>query len=159
MLVKTYAGAVHGIESTTITVEVSAGGLPPQNEDKKIPTFYFLVGLPDNAVKEGWQRIEAALINSKFGMPRMKLVVNLAPADLRKEGAAYDLPIAVSVYAAANGLIFNDLENFIIVGELSLDGSVRPIKGALPMAIQARQEKFLDIISLRTSISAGTGCR
>ncbi len=146
MLVKTYAGAVHGIESTTITVEVSAGGLPPQNEDKKIPTFYFLVGLPDNAVKEGWQRIEAALINSKFGMPRMKLVVNLAPADLRKEGASYDLPIAISVYAAANGLVFNDLENFIIVGELSLDGSVRPIKGALPMAIQARQEKFKGII-------------
>ncbi len=146
MLVKTYAGAVHGIESTTITVEVSAGGLPPQNEDKKIPTFYFLVGLPDNAVKEGWQRIEAALINSKFGMPRMKLVVNLAPADLRKEGASYDLPIAISVYAAANGLIFNDLENFIIVGELSLDGSVRPVKGALPMAIQARAEKFKGII-------------
>jgi magnesium chelatase family protein len=146
MLVKTYAGAVHGIDSTTITVEVSAGGIPPQNEEKKIPSFYFLVGLPDNAVKEGWQRIEAALINSKFGMPRMKLVVNLAPADLRKEGASYDLPIAIGVYAAANGLIFNDLEKFIIVGELSLDGSVRPVKGALPMAIQARQEKFRGII-------------
>ncbi len=146
MLVKTYAGAVHGIDSTTITVEVSAGGLPPQNEEKKIPSFYFLVGLPDNAVKEGWQRIEAALKNSKFGMPRMKLVVNLAPADLRKEGASYDLPIAVGVYAAANELIFNDLDKFIIVGELSLDGSVRPVKGALPMAIQARQEKYRGII-------------
>lgn len=146
MLVKTYAGAVHGIESTTITVEISAGGIPPQNEEKKIQTFYFLVGLPDNAVKEGWQRIEAALKNSGLGLPRMKLVVNLAPADLRKEGAAYDLPIAIGVYAAANSLTFNDLDKFIIVGELSLDGSVRPIKGALPMAIQARQEKFRGII-------------
>ena len=146
MLVKTYAGAVHGIESTTITVEISAGGIPPQNEDKKIQTFYFLVGLPDNAVKEGWQRIEAALKNSNLRMQRMKLVVNLAPADLRKEGAAYDLPIAVGVYAASNSLIFNDLEKYIIVGELSLDGSVRPIKGALPIAIQARQEKFKGLI-------------
>ena len=146
MLVKTYASAVHGIESTTITVEVSAGGIPPQNEEKKIPNFYFLVGLPDNAVKEGWQRIESALKNSGLGLPRMKLVVNLAPADLRKEGAAYDLPIAIGVYAASNNLYFNDLDKFIIVGELSLDGSVRPVKGALPMAIQARQEKFKGII-------------
>ena len=138
--------AVHGIESTTITVEISAGGIPPQNEDKKIQTFYFLVGLPDNAVKEGWQRIEAALKNSNLRMQRMKLVVNLAPADLRKEGAAYDLPIAVGVYAASNSLIFDDLEKYIIVGELSLDGSVRPIKGALPIAIQARQEKFKGLI-------------
>lgn len=144
MLVKTNAGAVQGIEATTITVEVSAGGLP-EGDDKKM-NFYFLVGLPDSAVKEGWQRIEAALKNSFFKMPRMKLVVNLAPADLRKEGAAYDLPIAIAIYAAANKLEFNDLDRFVIMGELSLDGSVRPIKGALPIAIQARAEKFKGLI-------------
>jgi magnesium chelatase family protein len=144
MLVKTFAGAVHGVEATMITVEVSAGGIPAEG-DQKTP-FYYLVGLPDNAVKEGWQRIEAALKNSKFSVPRVKLVVNLAPADLRKEGSAYDLPIALGVYAATNQLIFNDLDKFAIMGELSLDGSVRPIKGALPIAIQARRDKLRGLI-------------
>ena len=144
MLVKTFAGAVHGVEATMITVEVSAGGIP--ETDAKNTPFYFLVGLPDNAVKEGWQRIEAALKNSKFKMERVKLVVNLAPADLRKEGSCYDLPIALGIYAASNGLTFNDLDRFVIMGELSLDGSVRPIKGALPIAIQARRDKMRGLI-------------
>jgi magnesium chelatase family protein len=144
MLVKTFAGAVHGVEATMITVEVSAGGIPAEG-DQKTP-FYYLVGLPDNAVKEGWQRIEAALKNSKFNVPRVKLVVNLAPADLRKEGSAYDLPIALGVYAATNQLNFKDLDKFAIMGELSLDGSVRPIKGALPIAIQARRDKLRGLI-------------
>jgi magnesium chelatase family protein len=145
MLVKTFAGAVHGVEATMITVEISAGGIPVENDAKNTP-FYFLVGLPDNAVKEGWQRIEAALKNSKFSLPRVKLVVNLAPADLRKEGSAYDLPIALGVYAASNQLHFKDLDKFAIMGELSLDGSVRPIKGALPIAIQARRDKLRGLI-------------
>ena len=85
MLVKTFAGAVHGVEATMITVEISAGGIPDNGDGKTTP-FYFLVGLPDNAVKEGWQRIEAALRHSKYALPRVKLVINLAPADLRKEG-------------------------------------------------------------------------
>ncbi|MDZ7881279.1 MAG: YifB family Mg chelatase-like AAA ATPase [Saprospiraceae bacterium] len=144
MLVKTFAGAVHGVEATMITVEVSAGGIPAEG-DQKTP-FYFLVGLPDNAVKEGWQRIEAALRNSKFTLQRVKLVVNLAPADLRKEGSAYDLPIALGVYAASNQVHFKDLDRFAIMGELSLDGSVRPIKGALPIAIQARKDKLRGLI-------------
>ncbi len=144
MLVKTFAGAVHGVEATMITVEVSAGGIPAEG-DTKTP-FYYLVGLPDNAVKEGWQRIEAAIKNSKLFLPRVKLVVNLAPADLRKEGSAYDLPIALGVYAATNQLHFNDLDKFAIMGELSLDGSVRPIKGALPIAIQARRDKLRGLI-------------
>jgi magnesium chelatase family protein len=144
MLVKTFAGAVHGVEATMITVEVSAGGIPAEG-DQKTP-FYFLVGLPDNAVKEGWQRIEAALKNSKFSLPRVKLVVNLAPADLRKEGSAYDLPIALGVYAASNQLHLKDLDRFAIMGELSLDGSVRAIKGALPIAIQARRDKLRGLI-------------
>jgi magnesium chelatase family protein len=144
MLVRTNAGAVQGIEATTITVEVSAGGLPESDEKKT--TFYFLVGLPDSAIKEGWQRIEAALKNSFYKLPRVKLVVNLAPADLRKEGAAYDLPIALAVYAASNNLEFKELANYVIMGELSLDGSVRPIKGALPIAIQTHKEKFSGLI-------------
>ena len=146
MLVKTFAGAVHGVEATMITVEVSAGGIPPEGDAKSTTPFYFLVGLPDNAVKEGWQRIEAALRHSKYYLPRVKLVINLAPADLKKEGSAYDLPIALGVYSASNQLAFNDLEKFAIMGELSLDGTVRPIKGALPIAIQARRDNLRGLI-------------
>lgn len=142
MLVKTFAGAVQGIESQTITIEVSVGGTPPA-ESKN---FYFMVGLPDSAVREGWQRIEAALKNSKLEMPRLRLVVNLAPADIRKEGSAFDLPIAMGILAGSHQMPSTDLEKYIIMGELSLDGSVRPIKGALPIAIQARKEKFKGLI-------------
>jgi magnesium chelatase family protein len=90
MLVKTFAGAVHGVEATMITVEISAGGIPAENDAKNTP-FYFLVGLPDNAVKEGWQRIEAALKNSKFSLPRVKLVVNLAICGRRVRPTIYRL--------------------------------------------------------------------
>jgi magnesium chelatase family protein len=142
MLVKTYAGTVQGIESQTITIEVNVGGAPSENAK----SFYFMVGLPDVAVREGWQRIEAALKNSKLDLPRLKIVVNLAPADIRKEGSAFDLPIALGVLAATYQMPPDDLDKYIIVGELSLDGSVRPIKGALPMAVQARKEKYKGII-------------
>jgi magnesium chelatase family protein len=142
MLVKTFAGTVQGIESQTITVEVNVGGAPSE----MAKNFYFMVGLPDVAVKEGWQRIEAALKNSRLDLPRLKIVVNLAPADLRKEGSAFDLPIALGILAATYQMPAQDLDKYIIVGELSLDGSVRPIKGALPMAVQARKEKFKGII-------------
>ena len=142
MLVKTYAGAVQGIESQTITVEVSVGGTPPADSKN----FYFMVGLPDSAVREGWQRIEAALKNSRLEMPRQRIVVNLAPADIRKEGSAFDLPIALGILGGDNQMPSGDLDKYIIMGELSLDGSVRPIKGALPIAIQARKEKFKGVI-------------
>ncbi len=141
MLVKTFGSAVHGVDATTITVEVNAGGNVAAGKQ-----FYHLVGLPDNAVKEGFQRIEAAISNIGFRMPRLKLVVNMAPADLRKEGSAYDLPIAMGILGATKQINSDTLNEYIMMGELSLDGSLRPIKGALPIAIQARKEKFKGFI-------------
>jgi len=141
MLVKTYAAAVHGVDAQTITVEVNAGGEVAQGQP-----FYHLVGLPDSAVKEGFQRFEAALTNIGKKVPRLKLVVNMAPADLRKEGSAYDLPIAMGILGATHQMKSDDLSQYMMMGELSLDGGLRPIKGALPIAIQARAEKFKGII-------------
>lgn len=136
MLVKTFGSAVHGVNAITITIEVNVGQ----------GVSYFIVGLPDNAVKESLQRIEAALKNNGYKMPHNKVIVNLAPADIRKAGSAYDLPIAIGMMAASDQLIASDLEKYIIMGELSLDGSVMPIKGALPIAIQARKEGFKGLI-------------
>jgi magnesium chelatase family protein len=141
MLVKTFASAVHGVDARTITVEVNTGGNVTVGNQ-----FYHLVGLPDSAVKEGFQRIEAALKNNGFRMLRVKTVVNLAPADIRKEGSSYDLPIALGYLAASGQLEAPELDKYILMGELSLDGTLRPIKGALPIAIQARKEKFKGII-------------
>jgi magnesium chelatase family protein len=141
MLVKTYASAVHGVDAQTITVEVNAGGQPTGNGP-----WYFMVGLPDSVVKEGFQRIESAIKSSKYQMMRLKMVVNLAPADIRKEGSSYDFPIAIGILAATEQITHHDLDKYILMGELSLDGSLRPIKGALPIAIQARAEKFKGII-------------
>lgn len=142
MLVKTFASAVYGVNAQTITIEVNTGGV---SLEKDKPS-YFIVGLPDNAVKEGLQRMEAAIRNVKMEFPRINMVVNLAPADIRKEGAAYDLPIAIGILAASRQVRSEDLDKYIIMGELSLDGGLRPIKGALPIAIQARKEKFKGII-------------
>lgn len=141
MLVKTFSSAVHGVDAQTITVEVNTGGavMPGKN-------FYHLVGLPDNAIKEGFERIEAAMKNVGHKMERVKTVVNLAPADIRKEGSAYDLPIAIGCMAATKQISSALLDKFILMGELSLDGGLRPIKGALPIAIQARKEKFRGLI-------------
>ncbi|MFD0992181.1 YifB family Mg chelatase-like AAA ATPase [Tenacibaculum geojense] len=132
MLVKTYGSAVFGVEATTITVEV--------NIDKGIG--YHLVGLPDNAVRESSYRISAALANNNFKLPGKKIIINMAPADIRKEGAAYDLTIAIGILAASNQINSPAIEEYIIMGELSLDGSLQPIKGALPIAIKAREEGF-----------------
>ncbi len=141
MLVKAFASAVHGVDARTITVEVNSGGQPVVGTN-----YYHLVGLPDNAIREGFQRIEAAIFCRGYRMPRAKTVVNLAPADIRKEGSAYDLPIAMGVLAASGQINGDRLGEFIIMGELSLDGLLRPIKGALPIAIQARKEKYRGII-------------
>ncbi len=137
MLSKTYASAVHGINAQTITIEVNAGGMVPAGK-----MGYFIVGLPDNAVREGYQRIEAAIKNTKMELPRVKLVMNLAPADLRKEGSAYDLPIAIGILASTHQVKPDLLDRYLLMGELSLDGTLRPIKGALPIAVQARKEQF-----------------
>ena len=138
MLVKTFGSAVYGIEAITITVEVniSGGGKP----------FYLIVGLPDNAVRESMQRIEAALQTNGFRMPRQKIIVNMAPADIRKEGSAYDLTIATAILAGSGQVDGENLDKYLIMGELSLDGTVQPIKGALPIAIQARKDGFKGFI-------------
>lgn len=143
MLVKTFAGAVHGVDARTITVEVNTGG-PVGAQQEKTP--FFIVGLPDSAVREGYSRIEAAFRNSNLHLPRLKTIINLAPADIRKEGSAFDLPIAVGILAASDIIPSDGLDQYFIMGELSLDGSLRPIKGALPIAIQARKQKFKGLI-------------
>jgi magnesium chelatase family protein len=138
VLVKTFGSAVYGIEAITITIEVNiSGGAKP---------FYLIVGLPDNAVRESMQRIEAALQTNNFRMPRQKIIVNMAPADIRKEGSAYDLPIALGILAGSGQVDNENIEKYIIMGELSLDGGLQPIKGALPIAIQARKEGFKGFI-------------
>jgi len=136
MLVKTHGSALFGIEAIPITIEV--------NIDKGIQ--FFLVGLPDSAVKESQQRIEAALNNIGYKYPKQKIVINMAPADIRKEGSAYDLPIAIGILAASGQVEHSRLDEFIIMGELSLDGGLKPIKGALPIAIKAMQEGFKGLI-------------
>lgn len=146
MLIKTYASAVQGVDARTITIEVNAGGQVPQG----MP-YYSLVGLPDSAVREGFHRLEAAIKNNGFSMLRLKLVVNLAPADIRKEGSAYDLPIAMGILAATKQINCPDLNKYLLMGELSLDGGLRPVKGALSMAIQARNEGFKGMILPRSN--------
>jgi magnesium chelatase family protein len=136
MLVKTFGSAVYGVNATTITVEV--------NTSKGFK--FFLVGLPDNAVKESHQRIDAALKNTGYRWPGFRIIVNMAPADIRKEGSSYDLTIAMAILAASHQISSDTFENYIIMGELSLDGTLQPIKGALPIAIQARKEGFKGII-------------
>jgi len=136
MLVKTYGSAVYGINATTVTVETNIN--PGVN--------FFLVGLPDSAVKESQQRIDAALKNNGYKIPGKSIVINMAPADIRKEGSSYDLTIAVGILAASEQIRSENIADYIIMGELSLDGGLQPIKGVLPIAIKAREEKFKGII-------------
>jgi magnesium chelatase family protein len=136
LLVKTFGSAVYGVQASTITVEVNITS----------GTNYFIVGLPDNAVKESYFRIDSALKNCGYHMPRQRLVVNMAPADIRKEGSAYDLTIAIGILAASSQIETENLDKYLIMGELALDGELRPIKGALPIAIQARKEGYKGFI-------------
>lgn len=136
MLKKVFASAVFGVEASTVVVEV--------NIDKGIG--YHLVGLPDNAIKESNYRIAAALQNNGYKIPGKKIIINMSPADLRKEGSAYDLTLAIGILAASNQIQAEHLEDYLIMGELSLDGSLQPIKGALPIAIKAREEGFKGFI-------------
>ena len=132
MLVKVFGSAVFGVEATTITVEV--------NIDKGIG--YHLVGLPDNAIKESSYRIAAALKNNGYNMPGKKITINMAPADLRKEGSAYDLTLAIGILVASAQIKADEIDKYVIMGELSLDGGLQPIRGALPIAIKAKEEGF-----------------
>jgi len=136
MLIKVYGSAVFGIEATTIAVEV--------NVDKGVG--YHLVGLPDNAIKESNYRIAAALQNNGYKIPGKKITINMAPADLRKEGSAYDLTLALGILAASNQINSLNIQDYLIMGELSLDGSLQPIKGALPIALKAQEEGFKGFI-------------
>ncbi len=136
MLKKVFASAVFGVEASTVVVEV--------NVDKGIG--YHLVGLPDNAIKESNFRIAAALQNNGYKIPGKKIIINMSPADLRKEGSAYDLTLAIGILTASDQIKADNLEDFLIMGELSLDGTLQPIKGALPIAIKAREEGFKGFI-------------
>ncbi|HRZ76724.1 MAG TPA: YifB family Mg chelatase-like AAA ATPase [Bacteroidales bacterium] len=141
MLVKTYGSTLVGINAVVITVEVSV--------DKGVA--FFLVGLPDNAVKESQQRIESAIRSSGFEYPGKKIVINMAPADLRKEGSSYDLTMALGILAASEQVPEAQLEGMLVLGELSLDGTLKPIRGALPMAIEARKAGFRGFILPETN--------
>lgn len=136
MLVKVYSASVQGLSAVPVTVEVNASrGIR-----------FFLVGLPDNAVKESHERVVAAVENSGYRFPSKQFVVNMAPADIRKEGAAYDLPIALGILATDGKVCTDKLERVMMLGELSLDGSLQPVKGALPVAIKARELGFEALI-------------
>ena len=137
MLVKTFGSSVYGVEAITITIEVNVS----------MGQGYAIVGMPDIAVRESMQRTESAIKSNGYYMPRTKVVVNLAPADIRKSGSAFDLPIAMAILAASEQISRPErLNDFVMMGELSLDGSVQPIKGALPIAIQTRKEGFFGLI-------------
>src|SRR5688572_11516655 len=137
MMVKTFGSAVYGVEAITISVEVNVMS----------GKFYVIVGLPDNAVKESLQRVESAIKTNGYFMPRRKLVVNLAPADIKKSGSAFDLAIAIGTLGATEQLQNPErLADYVIMGELNLDGTILPIKGALPIAITARKEGFKGLI-------------
>lgn len=136
MLVKTFASAVTGIDAVTVTIEV--------NVSRGVQ--FFLVGLPDSAVKESQHRIASALLALNFHWPGKQVVINMAPADIRKEGSAYDLPLALGILAADEKVAPGEIESFVLMGELSLDGTLHPIKGVLPIALHAREEGFKGII-------------
>ena len=136
MLVKTFCAAVNGLEVTTVTCEVSMSR----------GVMFHLTGLADTAVKESYDRIKAALINNGFKMPTMDITVNLSPADIKKEGSGYDLPLAIGILAANGKIEEGRLDKYMLVGELGLDGRLQPIRGALPIAIRARKEEFKGLI-------------
>ena len=136
MLIKVFGAAVQGIDATLITIEVNSSR----------GCMFYLVGLPDSAVKESHQRIISALQVNGYRMPTSNIVINMAPADIRKEGSAYDLPLAIGMLGASEVIRPDKLNRYLLMGELSLDGSLQPIKGALPIAIKARELGFEGII-------------
>ena len=143
MLVKTYGGATYGIDAITITIEVNI--LPGAK--------FLIVGLPDNAVKESQQRVDSALREIGLKIPGKRIIINMAPADVKKEGSAFDLPICLGILAANEQLPADDLGRYLIIGELSLDGALQPVRGALPIAIHAKEEGFRGILLPRQNIN------
>ena len=136
MLVKTHCAAVMGLEAVAVTIEVNiARG-----------TMLHMSGLADTAVRESIDRIRAAFSNTGYKYPTADITINMAPADIRKEGSGYDLPLAIALMAANGKLVSDELENYMLVGELGLDGRLLPIRGALPIAIKARAEKYKGLI-------------
>ena len=142
MLVKTYCAAVMGLEAITVTVET--------NSDRGV--MFHLSGLADTSIKESYDRIKAAINNSGYKMPIAEITVNLSPADIRKEGSGYDLPLAIGILATENKVDSEHLSEYMLVGEIGLDGSLRPIRGALPIAIRARKEKYRGLIVPRENV-------
>jgi len=142
MLVKTYCAAVNGLEVTTVTIEVSMNP----------GVVYHLTGLGDKAVQEGRDRIAAALLYCGYKFPKADITVNMAPADLKKEGSSFDLPLAIALLAANGSIQTACLDQYMMVGELSLDGQLQPIKGALPIAIKARSEHFKGLIVPKSNV-------
>lgn len=142
MLVKTYCASVNGLEATTVTVEVSITR----------GTFYHLTGLADEAVRESHDRIAAAFLNTGYKLPVADITVNMAPADLRKEGSGYDLPLAIGILAASEKVLTDHLDEYMLIGELGLDGKLQPVRGALPIAIKARADKFKGLIVPKQNI-------
>jgi magnesium chelatase family protein len=136
MLAKTYGGAVYGVSAAIIIVEVNMIQ----------GSSFFLVGLPDNAIKESQFRIESTLKTSGFEMPQRRIIINMAPADLKKEGSAYDLALAIGILAATGQKEFRELDRYLLMGELALDGAIRPIRGALPIAIEAWKRGYKGFI-------------
>jgi len=136
MLVKTYSAAVNGLETTTVSVEVNTAR----------GSQFHMTGLPDAAVKESYDRIRAAVSNIGLKVPVAEITVNMAPADIKKEGSGYDLPLAIGILATAQRVVCDSLSKYMLVGELGLDGHLQPIRGALPIAIRARAEKFKGLI-------------
>lgn len=141
MVAKSFGSAVQGVDARTITVEVNV----TQGQ------HLYISGLPDSAVKESEHRVESAMKTLRYQMPRNKVLVNLAPADIRKEGSAYDLPMALSVLQASGQIIAIDLENYVIMGELALDGTLRPIRGVLPISIQTQRDNFRGFVLPRSN--------
>jgi magnesium chelatase family protein len=136
MLVRTFASAVTGIDAVTVSVEVNVSR----------GVGFFLVGLPDVAVKESQHRITSALRTLDHNWPGKQVIINMAPADIRKEGSAYDLPLAIGVLGADEKVLHGKLESYVMMGELSLDGTLQPIRGVLPIALRAREEGFKGLI-------------
>jgi len=136
MLVRTFASAVTGIDAVTVTIEVNVSR----------GVRFFLVGLPDSAVKESQQRIESALRSMGYHWPGKQVVINMAPADIRKEGSSYDLPLAIGILSADEKVGIEKIDSYVLIGELSLDGTLQPVKGALPIALRAREEGFKGLV-------------
>ena len=141
MLAKIHSATVNGIEAIPVTIEVNVVNIQGEGGSRMV-----IVGLPDNSVKESYSRIEAALANSGIAFPRQNVTVNLAPGDIRKEGTGFDLPIALGILMANCMISTERIDRFMVLGELSLDGSLRPIRGALPIAIKARELGYEGLI-------------